>query len=227
MYLIININKLDMNDLYCLAVIQCLNKPKILGKYVVKSSYSDQTIVDILEGEDLNIEIGASHAFEYEGLKYLMNFVSSDILLCVVSGKEYKRQVLVKLVLEMKTQYDNMLKYGSKQSYSFLKTLGETYKDPQKFDTIAKLESKINNVKSVMQQNIEMALVNCQTLENLELRAQELSQSAGIFKDTSGRLRKKMWWKNFRMKFYIGLFVLCVLGLIIGILCAMYPPNKK
>jgi hypothetical protein len=216
-----------MNDLYCLAVVECMNKPKILGKHIIKYGYSEKTITDILEDEDLNIEIGATHAFEYEGLKYLMHFVSSDILLCVVSGNEYKRRVLVKLILEMKTEYNDMIKYGSKQSYSFLKKLGQTYQDPRNIDSIARLESKVIEVKSAMEQNIELALVNCQNLENLEQRAQELTQSSVLFRDGSRGLKNKMWWKNMQMKIYIALFVLCALGLIIGILCAMYPPAKK
>lgn len=215
-----------MDRLYCVSIVNLHQKPTFIGKYLANANYSADTITDILEGEDLNIEIGASHAFEYDGLKYLMHFVNSTELICVVSTKTYKSRLLANLVLEIKTQYEASRTSG-KKTYTYLKTLGEKYNDPSAIDLISRTQNKLDEVKSVMHQNIELALQNCVKLEDLELRAQELQQNAGIFKRKAGDLKTKMWWKNIRMKVYLALIILAILGIITGILCAVYPPNKN
>jgi hypothetical protein len=215
-----------MESIYCVSIVKLLNKPSFIGKYLVNANYSAETITDILEGEDLNIEIGASHAFEYGGLKYLMHFVSSDELICVVSTKPYKSRLLAQLVVDIKTQYENSQK-ENKRSYTYLKILGEKYNNPASIDSISRTQNKLNEVKSVMHQNIEMALQHIQKLEDLEIKTQELQQSAGIFKRDAGGLRRKMWWKNMQMKIILAVIILAIIGLITGILCAIYPPNKN
>lgn len=216
-----------MEKLYCLSILSLnMTKPIFIEKYLINSNYSADTITDILEGEDLNIEIGASHAFEYDGLKYLIHFVGSHEIFCVVSTKYYKNRLLAELVEELKFQYDSSIKSG-KNTHTYLKTLGDKYNNPFAFDSILRTQNKINNVKSVMHQNIEMVLQNCVKLEDLEIRAQELSQTSGIFRGTARDLRRKMWWKNIKMKIYIALIVLTMIGIFTGILCAIYPPNQK
>lgn len=215
-----------IDHLQCLSIVKLANKPTFIGKYLVNANYSSDTITDILEGEDLNIEIGASHAFEYNGLKYLMHFVNNDEIICIVSTLGYKSRLLAQLVIEIKTQYEDSRRTG-KKSYQYLKMLGDKYDNPAQFDTISRVTGQIDSVKSVMHQNIELALRNCQKLDELEVRAQELSQAAGIFKGRTRDLRRKMWWKNMQMKIILVLIILAILGIITGILCAIYPPKNN
>jgi hypothetical protein len=85
---------------------------------------------------------------------------------------------------------------------------------------IAAVHKKVEAVKLVMQENVEIALQNCVKLERIEQQAEELQQSAGIFSDGARRLKNKMWWKNIRMKLIIGLIILAILGIIIGVIVA-------
>jgi len=214
-----------MDKLHCVSILNISEKhPTFIAKYAINSNYCMDTILDILDGEELNIEIGGSHAFEYKELKYLMHFINTTELICIVSTKSYKSRLLAQLVDEIKTQYQNPNK--SKSVYLILKMCGDKYNDVANVDKIAKTENKINDVKSLMHQNIENALQNCEKLQNLELKAEELSQSSNIFRGGARQLRNKMWWKNVRMKIFIAIIVLVIIGIFIGIMCAIYSPKN-
>ena len=78
-----------------------------------------------------------------------------------------------------------------------------------------------------MQDNVNVALQNCVKLESIESVAEELQQQAGVFKRSANDLRKKMWWKNMRMKLIIGVLILAVLGIIIGVAVSYSQQNNN
>jgi hypothetical protein len=53
--------------------------------------------------------------------------------------------------------------------------------------------NKINQVKDVMHENINITLENTAKLETIELKSEELQQSAGIFRGYARDLKNKMW----------------------------------
>lgn len=94
-------------------------------------------------------------------------------------------------------------------------------------DKLAAVSRKVESVKLVMQDNVNVALQNCVKLESIEEVAEELQQQAGVFKRSANDLRKKMWWKNMRMKLIIGFLILAVLGIIIGVAVAYSEQNNS
>lgn len=66
-----------------------------------------------------------------------------------------------------------------------------------------------------MQENVELALQNCVTLESIEEKAEQLQEQAGVFKKTAKDIKNKMWWKNLKMKLAIGFICLAILGVIL------------
>lgn len=94
-------------------------------------------------------------------------------------------------------------------------------------DKLAAVSRKVESVKLVMQDNVNVALQNCVKLESIEEVAEELQQQAGVFKRSANDLRKKMWWKNMRMKLIIGFLILAVLGIIIGVAVAYSKQNNS
>ena len=47
---------------------------------------------------------------------------------------------------------------------------------------INEVNEKLDKVKMVMHDNIDVALQNCAKLENMEIKSEELLQQAGVFK---------------------------------------------
>jgi hypothetical protein len=89
------------------------------------------------------------------------------------------------------------------------------YDNLNEVDKLAAVTSKVESVKLVMQDNVEIALQNCVRLESIEKAAEELQQQAGVFKRSAHDLRKKMWWKNLKMKLILAFVILIVLAAII------------
>lgn len=100
---------------------------------------------------------------------------------------------------------------------SFMQALCAKYNDVQQVDKLAGLAHKVNSVKLVMQENVDAALQNCVKLDHIERQAEELHQAAGIFNDSSRRLRNKLWWKNMKMNLIIGGSVLVIIIVIVAV----------
>jgi hypothetical protein len=94
-------------------------------------------------------------------------------------------------------------------------------------DKVAEVKYKVNQVRDIMHDNINLALENTTKLETIELKSEELDQSAGIFKKNASELRKKMWWKNFKMKAAIFLIIASVLAIVISIAVYISKNNNK
>jgi hypothetical protein len=67
-------------------------------------------------------------------------------------------------------------------------------------DKLAATFAKVQSVKLVMQDNVDLALQNCVKLESIERAAEDLQQQAGFFKRDAKELRKRMWWKNCKVR---------------------------
>ena len=73
------------------------------------------------------------------------------------------------------------------------------YDNLAEVDKLASVTRKVESVKLVMQENIDVALQNCVKLESIEKQAEELQQQAGVFKRNANELKNKMWWKNMKV----------------------------
>ncbi|RYG68433.1 hypothetical protein EON64_05195 [archaeon] len=104
---------------------------------------------------------------------------------------------------------------------SMLQKLCQTYDNLASVDKLAAVSKKVDSVKLVMQENVDIALQNCVKLETIEKAAAELQQQAGVFKRNANELKKKMWWKNIKMKLIIAFVILAIIGIIVGIAVAM------
>lgn len=91
-------------------------------------------------------------------------------------------------------------------------------------ENIAKITNKVENIKSVMHENIEKATQNCIKLESLELKSEELMKDAGVFQTNARNIKNKMWWKNVKMwSILIGIISV----VIVIIACVIYFNNSN
>ena len=82
---------------------------------------------------------------------------------------------------------------------SLLQKICQKYDNLNEIDKLASVSLKVESVKLVMQDNVDMALQNCVKLESIEKAAEELQQQAGVFKRNAHELKKRMWWKNLKV----------------------------
>ena len=82
---------------------------------------------------------------------------------------------------------------------------------------VNEVNEKLDKVKVIMNDNIDLALQNCAKLETMELKSEELLQQAGVFKKSAKDIKNKLWWKNMRAKLIIATVVFIIVGIITAI----------
>lgn len=127
-------------------------------------------------------------------------------------------QFVAKFGDQAKTAKDRALNSAAAQ---LLQKICQKYDNLQEVDKLAAVTQKVDSVKLVMQDNVDIALQNCVKLESIERQAEELQQQAGLFKRNANELKKRMWWKNIKMKLILGAIILAILGIIAGVIAYM------
>merc|ERR1712080_455916 len=85
-------------------------------------------------------------------------------------------------------------------------------------DQMQAAQRQVNDVVDVMRNNIDKVMERDAKLSDLDHRASNLEASSSMFQQSSGRLRKKYWWSNMKMKLcLIGVGVIIVIIIIIVI----------
>jgi len=102
---------------------------------------------------------------------------------------------------------------------SLFKKLCAKYDDLSNVDQLNKTLAKVEGVKMVMQENIEIALQNCVSLDLIDKQAEDLQAQAGMFKTRAKTLRSKVWWKLCKLRLMIVGVVLAVVAVVVIMIC--------
>jgi vesicle-associated membrane protein 7 len=86
-------------------------------------------------------------------------------------------------------------------------------------DALSQVNNKLEDVKNVMVQNIEMVLERGEKLELLVDKTDQLQTQAFQFNKSSRKLRSAMWWKKMKCYAMIFLAVAMVIWIISMIAC--------
>ena len=100
------------------------------------------------------------------------------------------------------------------------------YSDLSRVDQLHATMTKVEAVKVVMQDSIELALQNCVALESIDQKADELQNQAGMFKTRAKNLRRQMWWKKCKMQLLVAFLVIVILCVIIVPIVVMQQQSK-
>ena len=115
---------------------------------------------------------------------------------CIITKIEYPQRLVLDCLKEIKLQHNLNEQYIK----PILEKIHKKYNKPENFDKLTQVSNKVDQTKNVMQDNINQALLNIDTLDSLEKKSEDLSIQAGIFKGTAKELKNKMWWKNMKIK---------------------------
>jgi hypothetical protein len=212
-----------------------LGVARLAGQGIVVASFSYNTETDIggvkqvLEQPNMNMSPGKHYTFSVGQLAW--HLISDDlgliyILICALNYpqrcahmclEELQRTFVNKVGDKATTAKERSL---DKTCNAMLKQIAQKYDNVAEIDKLSAVQKKVDAVKLVMQENVDIALQNCVKLERIEQQAEELQQQAGVFKRNANELKKKMWWKNLKMKLIIGFVILAILGIIIGVIVA-------
>ncbi|UJR26311.1 hypothetical protein I4U23_007649 [Adineta vaga] len=84
------------------------------------------------------------------------------------------------------------------------------------------LQGQVNDVTEIMRNNIRLGLERGANLDDLEIKAEDLSNTSNEFAHSAHRVRQKFWWQNVQMWIIIGLIatVIIVLIIVLSVLAA-------
>lgn len=173
------------------------------------------------------VETGQLYAFALQNNAW---FILEDggILMVMSTAPTYPQRVAMRALTEAQSEFasavgtrwstarkENGLSDSARSTFA---RMCEKWDNLYQVDTLGATQAKVEAVKLQMQDNLQVALENCVKLEKIEQDAEELQASAGIFKAQAHSLKRKMWWKNLKMKLAIACIVLTVLGVIIVVI---------
>ncbi|KAL2089358.1 hypothetical protein ACEWY4_014046 [Coilia grayii] len=84
-----------------------------------------------------------------------------------------------------------------------------------KNDKIRQVQSQVDEVIDVMQENISKVIERGERLDDLQDKSESLSDNASAFSSRAKQLHRRMWWRDVKMKAVIALVVVILLVIII------------
>lgn len=218
-----------------------LGVARIAGSGIVVASHSYNTETDlngvrqVLEQPNMTIAPGKHYSF---GVAQVMWHLIADdvgliyILICKTSYpqrcahtclEELQRTFIAKAGDKARNAKDRSL---DKTCGSLLQKICQKYDNLNEIDKLASVTLKVDSVKLVMQDNVDLALQNCVKLESIEKAAEDLQQQAGVFKRNAHELKKRMWWKNLKMKLILGGVIIIIIGIIALVIWVVTKPKE-
>ncbi|KAI5090473.1 vesicle-associated membrane protein 4 isoform X1 [Silurus meridionalis] len=83
-------------------------------------------------------------------------------------------------------------------------------------DKIRHVQSQVDEVIDVMQENISKVIERGERLEDLQDKSESLSDNASAFSSRAKQLHRRMWWKDIKMKMIVALVIVILLLIIIS-----------
>uniref|UniRef100_A0A3B4AI41 V-SNARE coiled-coil homology domain-containing protein n=1 Tax=Periophthalmus magnuspinnatus TaxID=409849 RepID=A0A3B4AI41_9GOBI len=80
---------------------------------------------------------------------------------------------------------------------------------------ILRVQSQVDEVIDVMQENISKVIERGERLDDLQDKSESLSDNASAFSSRAKQLHRRMWWRDTKMKIIIALVVIGLLLIII------------
>jgi hypothetical protein len=81
----------------------------------------------------------------------------------------------------------------------------------QKTDKLAETVSEINEVKLEMQSGMKKMLHNFEMVKDLDNKAEKIKDSSVLFKRDATQLNRNLWWRDMKIKIFLGSFLLSII----------------
>jgi len=165
----------------------------------------------------------------YTHEKYNFHIIIEDgvIYLCMAS-QDFQRRICFAFLEDIKNQFLSRFvgSWAKANAYALdeefkpvLKKQMEYYSNGTNTDRILKVRKEIDEVKSIMVENIEKVLERGDKIELLVEKTDTLSHESFTFHSKSKDLKRHMWWKNFKITLILFLVVLAIIYFIIAAFC--------
>jgi hypothetical protein len=211
------------------------------GEGIVIASHSHNTetqldgVKQVLQQPNMQMQPGKHYSFSAAGNAWHLISDDDGLIYILIAKATYQQRLAYAALEELQKKFSS--KYKEKAGTAKARSLDRVanpilmgvctkYDNVAEVDRLASVNRKVESVKLVMQENVDMALQNTVKLESLEKNAEDLQQQAGVFRLNAIQLKKKMWWKKIKMQIIVGLLILGVLGGLVGMIVYLTDDKK-
>lgn len=149
-----------------------------------------------------------------------------DCLYLAICAREYPQRAAFKFLGELKREFDE--RFGrdvqtarhsalSRPSRELFRSLCDKYNAVESVDKVAAVSLQVDEVKGIMQDNIQSVLRNQENIETLLDQTDTMKNQASDFQRTANRAKNTMWWKNVKLQIAIIICVIIIIAIIIGV----------
>mmetsp|Transcript_8636 Transcript_8636/g.21769 ORF Transcript_8636/g.21769 Transcript_8636/m.21769 type:complete len:232 (+) Transcript_8636:56-751(+) len=159
-------------------------------------------------------------------------------VIAVITAPNYPRRLAFKLLEEIRAKVDDCIPAegvaGASKEGEYAKHLPWLreaclrYEDLGAVDKLTAVGAQVDEVKAVMEGNINKMLDNQESVNAVEDKSEQLRAGAQQFQRRSDHVKRMMWWRLVKLKLIFGTLILCILGyILIPIIINATAKNKK
>lgn len=89
------------------------------------------------------------------------------------------------------------------------------YGTPSNLNNVQDVRNQVNDVATIARQNVEKVLKRNDKLHDLDSRAADLHTGAQNFSNQATKLKRKVWWRNFKMWMILVIVILTIIFIIL------------
>jgi vesicle-associated membrane protein 7 len=195
----------------------------VLAEYTTTSG-NFPTITRVLLGKLSNAEGKMSYVYDQYVFHYIVE--KHIMYMCMCDDME-RRRVPFAFLEDIKERFSSRYGDQAQTAHAFamsdefggvLRSQMAHYNNPGN-DHINSVSSKIDDVKNVMVQNIEMILERGEKLELMVDKTDRLQQQAFKFERSSNQLRVTMFYRKMRIYLLFAFIIALFLWLISSVIC--------
>jgi vesicle-associated membrane protein 7 len=195
----------------------------VLAEYTFTSG-NFPTITRVLLGKIDDKDGKMSYVYDQHVFHYI---VENHIIYMCMCDDHDKRRVPFGFLEDMKARFHST--YGQRAQTAIAFAMSEDFSrvmckqmdfyNGTAADSFSQVNTKLDDVKNIMVQNIEMVLERGEKLELLVDKTEQLQSQAFKFEKSSKELKLAMFWKRVKLYALIGFIVVFILWLLTSIIC--------
>lgn len=203
----------------------------VLAEYSITSGNFTTIATRILGKIPLN-----DNKMSYVADRHIFHYIVEDgITYLCMADEEFGRRLPFAFLEDIKNRFKatygdrgkTALAYGMNADFSrVLQNQMDYYSNNPNADRITRVRNEIDEVKTVMVQNIEKVLERGERIELLVDRTENLNQTAFQFKKKATQVKRRMWWKNVKVMVILIFVVLVIVYGAVAVGCGGFAFQK-
>eukprot|EP00727_Mastigamoeba_balamuthi_P006826 m51a1_g2764 putative Synaptobrevin (221) ;mRNA; r:990693-991847 len=195
----------------------------ILAEYAASTGNFTQITRHILEKLP---QANGKTAYNYDNYTFLC-LIDDGLLHLCMTEQEFEKRIALSFLEDIKNRFHATygdrgrvaVAYGMNADFSRVLQKQMEFYSTNAPDKLRDARAEVEQVRSIMVQNIEKVLDRGDHIELLVDKTQTLSEHSLQFKKSSTTLKRVMWWKNVKLMIIIAVVAIVLLYFLICIIC--------